>query len=183
MTGRIVLLNGIGSAGKSSIARALQAITRERYLHVQMDAFLEMLPQASFGQPDGLTFETGEQDGHKVVAIQSGPTVVRAMRGMRHAVAAMAAQGNNLILDEVLIGGEFAEYSTLLAGFTLHAVGIFAPLEVLEARERRRGDRLIGLARGQFGCVHRGMRYDLEIDSSAAPPEDCAERIRRAFDL
>ncbi|MGN6146630.1 MAG: phosphotransferase-like protein, partial [Mesorhizobium sp.] len=33
----ILLLNGVGSAGKGSIARALQAITREPFLHVQMD--------------------------------------------------------------------------------------------------------------------------------------------------
>jgi len=45
MTAKIVLLNGVGSAGKSSIAKALQAITVEPFLHVQMDAFLKMLPE------------------------------------------------------------------------------------------------------------------------------------------
>jgi chloramphenicol 3-O phosphotransferase len=45
-TARIVLLNGVGSVGKSSIAKALQAITSEPFLHVQMDAFLDMLPEA-----------------------------------------------------------------------------------------------------------------------------------------
>ena len=45
MTARVVLLNGAGSAGKSTIARELQSITREPFLHVPMDAFLEMLPQ------------------------------------------------------------------------------------------------------------------------------------------
>ncbi|MDE1996547.1 MAG: chloramphenicol phosphotransferase, partial [Rhizobiaceae bacterium] len=34
---KILLLNGVGSAGKSSIARALQAIAAEPFLHVQMD--------------------------------------------------------------------------------------------------------------------------------------------------
>lgn len=182
-TPRIVLLNGIGSAGKSSIAKALQNIASERFLHVSMDAFLEMLPESSFGQPDGLAFETIERDGKPVVEIRSGPTVDRAMRGMRHAVAAMAAQGNSLIVDEVLLGDGMAEYRTLLAGFALFTVGVHAPLDVLEARERQRGDRLIGLARGQFGRVHRGIVYDLEIDSSTATPMECAERIREAFGL
>ena len=61
--GRIVLLNGVGSAGKSSIAKALQAITREPFLHVQMDSFLEMLPDASWDHPDGITFETVQDAG------------------------------------------------------------------------------------------------------------------------
>jgi chloramphenicol 3-O phosphotransferase len=183
MTARIVLLNGIGSVGKSSIAKALQRIASERYLHVQMDAFLQMLPEDSFGQPDGLTFETVQQDGKPVVNIRSGATVQRAMRGMRHAVAAMAAAGNNLILDEVLLGSEFAEYAALLSGFELFTVGVFAPLDVLEARERQRGDRLVGLARGQYGRVHLGMAYDLEVDTSAATPLECAERIKRKFAL
>jgi hypothetical protein len=62
-TARIVLLNGVGSAGKGSIAKALQSITAERFLHVEMDAFLQMLPESSFGHPDGLTFETIYEDG------------------------------------------------------------------------------------------------------------------------
>ncbi|MET2832724.1 phosphotransferase-like protein [Mesorhizobium shangrilense] len=66
---------------------------------------------------------------------------------MRHAIAAMAGQGNNLIVDDVLCHGEMPEYLELLADFDLHLIGVFAPLEVLEAREVQRADRLPGLAR------------------------------------
>ena len=48
----------------------------------------------------------------------------------------MAAQGNNLIVDEVMLNGETAEYTALLSAFELFLVGVFAPLDVLEARER-----------------------------------------------
>lgn len=180
---RIVLLNGVGSAGKSSIARALQAVTADPFLHVSMDAFLDMLPEASFGRPDGLTFETVEQDGRPSVVIRSGPTAERALRGMRHAVAAMAAAGNDLIVDEVLIGPEKAEYAVLLAPFRVFAVGVFAPLEVLEERERVRGNRMIGLARWQYERVHAGMTYELEVDTSRASPAECASLIKERFGL
>lgn len=183
MTARIVLLNGVGGAGKGSIAKALQAITTEYFLHVEMDAFLEMLPEASFGQPDGLTFETVQEDGKPSVVIRTGPVAARAFRGMRHAIAAMAAQGNNLIVDEVLLGSEKAEYAELLSPFDVFLVGVFAPLDVLEARERERGDRLIGLARWQYDRVHKDMKYDLEVDTSRATPMECAELIRRKFRL
>jgi chloramphenicol 3-O phosphotransferase len=183
MVAHIVLLNGVGSAGKTSIAKALQSIARVPLLHVQMDAFLDMLPEAMIGHPDGLVFEPIEQDGKPVVAIKSGPVAERAFRGMRHTVAALAAQGNDLVVDEVLLGTKAREYAELLSPFRLHWVGIFAPLDVLEARERQRGDRLIGLARWQYDRVHQNTKYDLELDTSRASPKACAELIRDAFRL
>ena len=179
----VVLLNGVTSAGKSSIARALQAITREMFLHVQMDSFLEMMPPGSFGHPDGFIFETLPVTP-PAVAIHTGPAARRVMAGMRHSIKALADQGNHLIVDDVLTTpDQHAAYAALLAGHRLHSVAVHAPLDVLEAREAARGDRLIGLARWQFPRVHQGVAYDLSVDSSTATPGECAEAIRRVFDL
>jgi chloramphenicol 3-O phosphotransferase len=180
---RIVFLNGVGSVGKSSIAKALQAITADPFLHVEMDAFLQMLPEASFGRPDGVTFETIDEGGKPSVIIRTGPMASRVFRGMRHAIAALAAQGNNLIIDEVLLGPEREEYIGILSPFEVFLVGVFAPLEILEARELQRGDRLVGLARWQYDRVHKGMTYDLELDTSSASPTECAHLIKRRFRL
>jgi chloramphenicol 3-O phosphotransferase len=180
---RVILLNGAGSAGKSSIAKALQALAVEPFLHVEMDAFLNMMPERCWDHPDGLVFEKLEQDSLPSVAIRSGPVAERTFRGMRHAIAAMASQGNDLIVDDVMLDAELMEYRSLLAGVILHVVGVFAPLDVLEARERARGDRLAGLARWQYDRVHRGKRYDLELDTGSATPAECAERIKQAFGL
>jgi chloramphenicol 3-O phosphotransferase len=75
------------------------------------------------------------------------------------------------------------EYRALLGPFGVRFVGLFAPLTVLEARERARGDRLLGLARWQFDRVHRDVVYDLEIDASAASPLENARMICGAFGL
>jgi chloramphenicol 3-O phosphotransferase len=181
--GRIVLLNGVGSAGKSSIAKALQQITATPFLHMPMDAFIDMMPSAMFEGPDGLTFETIQEDGKPSVVIRTGPVAARVFLGMRFAIAAMARHGNDLIVDDVLVGGDKAEYGEALAGLMVHWVGVFAPLDVLEARERERKDRMIGLSRWQFNRVHTGMAYDLEIDTSQATPAECARRIKQAFGL
>jgi chloramphenicol 3-O phosphotransferase len=96
----------------------------------------------------------------------------------------MAGQGNNLIVDEVMIEPQTArEYRHLLRDCDLHLVGLVAPLDVLEARERARGDREIGLARWQFGRVHRDIAYDLEVDTVTAEPAECARLICAAFGL
>lgn len=180
---RIVFLNGVGSVGKTSLAKALQAITQEPFLYVPMDAFLDMLPEKYFDHPDGFVFETTQVDGKPSVVIKTGLVGERTLSGMRHAIVALAAQGNDLIIDEVLLGAEKAEYRQLLAPFEVHWVGVFAPLDVLEERERRRGDRLIGLSRWQYDKVHRDMTYDLEIDTSHETPLACAERIKQTFGL
>jgi chloramphenicol 3-O phosphotransferase len=180
---RIVLLNGVGSAGKSAIAKALQSIVSDWFLHVEMDRFLDMLPDRYFGDPAGMVFETLEEDDKPSIAIHTGPVVERALAGMRHAIAALAAAGNNLIVDDVYMAAEAAEYARLLTPFRVHRVGVFAPLAVLEARERARGDRAIGLARWQFERIHRNMTYDLEVDTAGATPLECAERIKTTFEL
>jgi chloramphenicol 3-O phosphotransferase len=182
-TARIVLLNGVGSAGKTSIAKALQTIAADPFLHVQMDTFMEMLPDAYQEHPDGFTYETVCEDGKPLTVIRTGPLGERTLRGMRHAIVAMAQQGNDLIVDDVLLGDEKAEYNALLAPFQFFRVGVFAPLDILEARERQRPDRLVGLARWQYDRVHKGMVYDLEVDTSNATPMECAELIKQKFGL
>ncbi len=149
-----------------------------------MDTFIDMLPKGLFGHPDGLIFEMIQEQGKRSIMIKTGPVIERVMRGMRHAIAAMAAQGNNLVVDEVMIGKEkAAEYRVLLSPFDLRWVGLFAPLDVLEARERKRGDREIGLARWQIDRVHHDMTYDLGINTTATTPLENARIIRDTFDL
>ncbi|HUO12020.1 MAG TPA: hypothetical protein VMU37_04610 [Caulobacteraceae bacterium] len=183
MTARVVLLNGVGSVGKSSVAKALQRIAARPMLRVAMDDFLDMLPPGTFGNPDYYRFETTIQDGAPVTAVVSGPVMQRLMRGMRRAVAAMASDGLDLVIDDVFWGDELADYRALLAPFALHAVGLFAPLDVLEAREKARGDRVLGLARWQHAHIRPGAGYDLEIDTNEVSPEEAAARIKATFGL
>ena len=183
MVTTIVLLNGVGSVGKSSIAKALQTLTRTPFLHVQMDTFLDMMPERLQAHPDGISYEAREADGRPAVAVDVGSVGARVLRGMHQAIAAMAAEGNDMIIDDVLFAAGVQKYRKLLSRFDLRCVGIFAPLDVLERREAERGDRMIGLARWQFDQVHRGIVYDLKIDSSVRSPVECAAQIQAAFNL
>ena len=143
-----------------------------------------MLPEPLFGHPDGMTFETIQDEGRPSVVIHVGPVMTRTLRGMRHAVAALAAQGNDLVVDDVMLEpSEADEYRTLLTQVQLRFVGLFAPLNVLEARERARGDRELGMARWQFDRVHRRQAYDLEIETTGTTPVENARRICAAFKL
>ena len=180
---RIIILNGVSSVGKSSTALALQKRAKATLLHVAMDAFIDMLPARTMGDADGLTFQEEEIDGVPVISIQRGPVFQRLMRGMTEAIGALADQGNDIVVDIVMLGGEYEAYRRLSARHEVQFVGLFAPLDILETREQARGDRVIGLARGQIDLVHRDVTYDLQIDTVAMSPQQAAEAICAAFGL
>lgn len=183
---QVILLNGAGSSGKSSIAKALQALSSKVFLHVAMDAFLDMLP-AEFGDhPDAWTYTQLPDSSVPEIVIKEGPLGKLLLQGMRHAVQALAAQGLDLVVDDVLMGASdpgASEYEELLAGYSFRKIGVFAALDTLERREKSRGDRLLGLARWQFPRVHSGMNYDLEVHTDTMSPTAVAELICRTFDI
>jgi chloramphenicol 3-O phosphotransferase len=51
-----------------------------------------------------------------------------------------------------------------------------------ERRERERGDRSVGAARGHHGLVHTFKNYDVEVDTSVATSEECAQTILATLD-
>jgi chloramphenicol 3-O phosphotransferase len=178
--GRVILLNGVGSVGKTSLARAIQDAARTPLLHVQMDAFLDMLPARYADHSDAFAFHRIDES---TAEIEAGPIGESLMTGMRRAVAALAAAGNDLIVDDVASAEDVADYRRVLSGLDLKLVGVVAPREVIELRERLRGDRMIGLAAGQLRYMHAGIDYDLIVDTSEAQPAALAHRICDAFEL
>lgn len=180
----ILVLNGVGSVGKSSVARALQQRLATPFLHVQMDSWIEMLPDDLQDNPSTFSFVAESAGGMPSVAIHSGPLGDRLMAGFRASVAAMADAGLDLIVDDVMLSpADAQEYRRCLERHDLRFIGLRAPLTVLEQRERLRGDRMPGLARWQFDRVHRDQAYDLQLEMDQATPGQCAEAIILALGL
>ena len=182
MHSRVIVLNGVGSVGKSSTAKALQKLAIEPLLHVQGDAFLDMIAPRLWGDSDGIVFERLDSDPQPSIEIKIGPVLDRLMDGMRRSVASLARAGNNCIVDDVMLSAlDQQSYLEACSGIQLQFVALRAPLDVLEQRERDRGDRVIGLARWQFARVHAGMNYDFEIDTAETQPEEIARAIASAL--
>jgi len=167
---KIILLNGVSSSGKSSIAKILQAKLETPYLHACIDAFEEMMPPRSESE----------------WGVKWQPAFDKMISGFHHSLAALAQSGNNLIVDHVLLERDeprswVPECLTLLAPYDVILVGVRCPLEVLEQREKERGDRPSGLARWQFERMHLEIVYDFEVDTGAHTPEQCAMQIIAAL--
>ena len=181
---KAIVLNGIGSVGKSSTAQTLQKMAASPFLHVQGDAFLEMIAPQMWGHPDGIIFQQIDTPEGPEVQIAMGRGLERLMEGMRASVAALLEAGNDCIVDDVMLSPQDQQaYLDCIDPERIQFVGLHAPLEVLKQRERVRGDRMLGLAQWQLGKVHSGIKYDFELDVSTLTPEAAARSIAERFEI
>ncbi|MBO1337454.1 chloramphenicol phosphotransferase CPT [Streptomyces sp. VRA16 Mangrove soil] len=164
----VIVLNGGSSSGKTSIARALQELLPDPWLTLGADTFVEALPATGAGIEFGA-------DGSVTV----GPAFRRVEAAWIAGIAAMAAAGARIVVDEVFLGGAGSqeEWSRALAGLDVLWVGVRCDAEVAARREAARGDRVTGMAAKQAEAVHVGVTYDLVIDTARADTRTCAREI------
>jgi len=166
------VLNGVSSAGKTSLARALQNLLPDTWLTFGVDALINVMPPRLDGAPEGLTIAPGG-------TVTTGPAWRAMEADWRRGMGAMARAGVRLVLDEVLFGGgeDQRAWNAALDGVGVLWVGVRIDPAIAAERERARGDRVIGLARMQAPLVHQGMVYDLEVDTGRFSAAECARLI------
>ena len=183
--GRIILLNGTSSSGKSTLIRALQDRLPDPWIEIGIDRFVFALPRRYLNQPlwsEVFRYVRAPGTPEDEFTIETGPLGERLVSGMHRTAAALAAEGLDVIVDHVLLEREWLEACRRLwAPFRPLYVGVRCPLEVVIERERSRKDRTIGQAAAQFAVVHRWGGYDHEVDTSLLSPEAAAEQIARAL--
>jgi len=180
---KIILLNGTSSAGKSTLARAVQNIATHPLLHIQMDAFLEMMPPRYANHEDAFQFIQSGDQGVPEIEITTGPYGAKLMRAMRMSIAAIANARLSAIVDDVMLENDIEHYQSVLSPYEVFVVKVDCELDEVEAREASRGDRMLGMARWQYPRVHRGVEYDLVVDTGKQTAAECADRIKRKFEL
>lgn len=152
--GRIILLHGASSAGKSTLARAVQRGLDEPFLHFASDYLALGLP------------ERRDATG----AFQWwGNVRPRVFDGFQRCIATLAAAGNDLIVDHVIECSAWrADLRRLLRPFDVFLVGVHCAPNELDRRERLRGDRWIGEGRSQVeeDRVHSFGPYDYDVDTT-----------------
>lgn len=132
--------------------------------------------------PEGFSWEPAQDPtGHPIYQIHAGPFAKRIVRTLKDIPLLLASQQYNLIIDDVAFGAvEVEEWKQVLKGYSVLYVGVVTPLDVLERRERERGDRFLGGARGQYFKVHENVAYDLEINTHTHSIEENIKRIKDA---
>lgn len=169
--GRIVVLNGVPRAGKSSIARALQA--RRAWLNLGVDLWRK-------ATPDDLQPGIGLRPGGERPDLE--PAVARFYAALWDAVAGVSSGGLDVICDVGLHTSYARPLDTRalmrqrLAGLPVLLVGVRCPLETILQRRGEDGAPREAVLRWQE-AVHADISYDLEVDTSRLTPEACADAL------
>lgn len=191
----VFLVNGPSSAGKTTLCRALQAAITEPYLVTAFDDFIFMSAPRYYRGSD--TARQSERDAFTLlgaemlttsppgapisVTARFGPVFRRLLESMAPAVSALVDGGNPVIFDHVLHDRAMHESCVRsFVGLDVFAIGVTCPVEILEARERARGDRVLGRARGLAEVVHTFMTYDLTVDTGTTSTQDCVATILKS---
>ena len=185
--GRIILLNGASSAGKTTLAQAIARLSEQPVQHIALDQFRDGMAgryrgmNAPAGTPGARGLNVVPAAGGTQTLLRFGDVGRQTLRGMRRAIAAFATSGIDVVVDDLLLEPAFlADYLDALQGCAVTFVGVHCDLATLSAREAARPGRFPGTAAAHWAAVHEGCRYDVEVDTGRQTPRQCAERVLAA---
>jgi chloramphenicol 3-O phosphotransferase len=188
----VILVNGPSSAGKTTLSRGLQQSIAHPYLCVGFDDFVFFAPPRYYSGAD--TAEQKHQDsftsaGVRMVVTSAtgeprsveavfGPVFQKLIEGMAPSVRALIDAGNSVIFDHVLHDRKmYQSVQHAFAGLHVFTVGVVCPVEILEAREASRGDRVLGRARGLVQVVHSFCEYDTLVNTGRNSSQECIDQV------
>ncbi|MFE0755411.1 chloramphenicol phosphotransferase CPT family protein [Inquilinus sp. NPDC058860] len=191
--GWIVVLNGAPRSGKSSIVAAMQDWDDGPWMNLGVDVHVRHITPPRYRPGIGLR-PGGERP-------ELEPWVPVLYAALYDSIAAHSRLGLNVVAD---LGHHDAHSAPLgilrdcarrLAGLPALLVGVRCPVGEIMRRRRagqpgREGEYATGSAEEPVPEpvlrwqreVHRPGIYDLELDTSALSPQDCAAAIRRRLD-
>ena len=166
--GEIIFLNGVSSAGKTTLSKTLQHKLATPYYWLAEDVFRDMTPE-KFDNEDS---EENEQ------------AWINTIFGMYHTARMYSDLGMNIIIDTVTDDDLFLDKAVaLLHDYPTLFVHVTCPLEEMQRREKERGDRIIGLAEEQQPLLcPLDNTYDITVDTHNNTYEECADKVMELLD-
>jgi chloramphenicol 3-O phosphotransferase len=150
--GKIIIINGPSSSGKTTLALALQKQLDVPFIRFSFDLFLDQ---------NALPMEQIRNNTFSWDLMR--PSV---FKGIHLCIPALATAGNNIIFDHIIETAVWRDHLiTLISELDVFFVGLHCSLPELERREALRGNRHKGEAQRDLRTVHSITSYDLELDS------------------
>lgn len=163
--GRIIFLNGVTSAGKTSIAKALQERDDIFFYVVSNDLFQEMV-------------------GDKYLQRNYCKYLSEIIIMMYHTAKLFSDMGKNVLIDGMLFEIEelkphYQKLLEILKDNPLDLVEVYCPLDICRERNRIRGDRYEMQSDEQHVLMAKNIMYRIKVDTSVYSPVECANSIVR----
>ena len=165
--GRIIFLNGVTSAGKTSIVEALQERDDVFFYVVANDLFQEMV-------------------GEKYLRENYWKYLSEVILMMYHTAKLYSDMGKHVLIDGILVEREeikphYRQLLEIMQDNPLDVVEVYCPLDICRERNIKRGDRYEEQSAEQHELMAEGIRYACRVDTSLHSPDECAEMIVRAL--
>jgi chloramphenicol 3-O phosphotransferase len=160
--GIIVLLNGVSSSGKTTLSKNLQDKFNEVFYLFSSDTFCEMIHEKylDFNHPE---------------------YVYQTLSLFRKVIKLYSDEGENVIVDTAMLENPghnlYKEYKNLLTNNPVVLVKVICPIEELQRRELKRGDRYVGLAKSQIPILNPQNGYDIIVDTYNQTIDECSDKI------
>lgn len=175
-----MVLNGASSAGKTTLAKALQDVFPRPFLVFGIDTVVFALPRRYLNEQWQDVFRY-TYDGPRIVRIEATAYGHRLIAGLHASVAALARSGLDVIVDHVILDKVMADdLDRAFAGLDVLRVAVACPLDVLEAREQARRDRTLGQARAYHDVVFDHFVADVTVDTSKLDAGQAAAQVAAA---
>ena len=163
--GRIIFLNGVTSAGKTSIVESLQERDDIFFYVVANDLFQEMV-------------------GDKYLRKNYWKYLSEVIVMMYHTAKLYSDMGKNVLIDGILVEREeikphYGQMLEILKDNPLDVVEVYCPLEICRQRNIIRGDRYETQSEEQHQLMARNIQYSVRVDTSKNSSAECAEMIVR----
>lgn len=165
--GRIIFLNGVTSAGKTSIVEEMQKY-EEPFFYVLANDLLE------------------QTVGDEHLQRNYWKHLAEVIRLMYHTAKLYSDMGKNVILDGILveraeIAPHLQQLLEITSGCPLDIVEVFCPLEICRQRNLKRGDRYESQSAEQAAVMAQNIPYSLRVNTAEQSPARCAQQIVHAL--
>lgn len=176
-TGRVLVLQGASSAGKSTLAVALQRGLDEHWWALEADHITDM--QGTSGRTGWWSPSAAERP-HP--SWRPEARLEQWLAGYWGCLATLARSGSDVIaVGGWLEGAWLEDLARTMDGIPALCVAVRCPLEELERREVARGDREPGYAASHVAKTFAYGPLDVEVDSHAQTADEMVDVIRGAL--
>lgn len=163
--GRIIFLNGVTSAGKTSIVEALQRQEDIFFYVVANDLFQEMV-------------------GENYLRANYWKYLSEVILMMYHTAKLFSDMGKNVLIDGILVERDeikphYRQLLEILKDNPFDIVEVYCPLDICRQRNLLRGDRYETQSQEQHALMAENIRYSVRVDTSIYSSEECAGKIIR----
>lgn len=161
--GRIIFLNGVTSAGKTSIVEAIQERDDVFFYVVANDLFQEMV-------------------GDKYLRENYWKYLSEVIIMMYHTAKLYSDMGKNVLIDGILVERDeitphYQQLVEILKNNPLDLVEVYCPLDICRKRNIIRGDRYESQSDEQHELMAKNIEYRLKVDTSLCSAVECADII------